>query len=117
MILNILKSGGYTVFIGRGHTHELNSILCAFTTLAGGSKRDKTKGFRFHLDEATQSEDSMSIMFCIFKEIPGKRADKVSVADVEIRYKGKPTAPPNYQAKITQQFKNTILQGCPPGGH
>ena len=112
------KTRGYTVSIGHAHCYELKSILCAFNKLSRDTKTaDRTKGYRFKVVEADQSETSVSIVFQIIKGLEGKGKGEVAIANCEIRYKGDLISPPNYQATITNEFKKTILDGCPPGLH
>ena len=109
-----------SVYIGRGHCIELNSIVCAMNKLADESTyKDKTRGYRFtvpQVDTTVNGESTAAgIKFFITKKTQKSRIAKI--VEVNIRYKGDFTSAPNFTAVITDEFKHSYLEGCPPGGH
>ena len=109
-----------SVHIGEGSCIELNSIVCAMNKLADESTyKDKTKGYRFTLPKVDTTANGEStaagIEFFITKRTQKGRIAKI--VQVNIRYKGDFTSAPNFTAVITNEFKHSYLEGCPPGGH
>ena len=108
-------TGGYEVVISPGTIKDSDSILCALNKLSRASRvPGKTKGFRFKIEEAEQSETFAGIKATIVKGVDKREHN---VIKLDLRYKGDFTAKPDFQATIHPDFIHTYLHGCPPGGH
>ena len=88
--------------VGRGSCYRQDSVLCALSTITSSKKKYDMK---LVPNPAGPQSDAAKVFFEISK-------GKVKILDLELRYKGDFTSQPQFQARLTNDFKKIIKGEC-----
>ena len=88
--------------MGPGKVYPQESVLCAINHLANSKKKYTMKQVP---NPAGDESDAAKVFFIISK-------GKVSILNLQVRYKGSFTAQPQFQASLTKEFKEILKGAC-----
>ena len=95
------KNNLFKPAVGKGKAIDLHTVLCGLRQLTANKKP-----YKISVDyDKKEITNAAKVFFKLSK-------DGVDILDMELRYKGKFTPQPQFQATVTPEFQKILLEDC-----